>query len=51
MINEEATDFLGDDQLSEACAKLIAQIGKLKQTAMGWENKSAFLDFYRNKRK
>jgi len=36
----------GQDVLSEACAMLIARIGKMKRTGMGWEDKVAFLDFY-----
>lgn len=40
-----------EDVLSEACAVLIAQIGKMKRTGMGWEDKVAFLDFYRGRRK
>jgi len=36
----------GQDALSEAYAVLIAQIGKMKRTRMGWEDKVAFLDFY-----
>lgn len=37
------------DQLSEACGALIATTGKLKRTGQGWEDKVAFLDFYRGK--
>ena len=40
-----------DDQLAEVCATLIAQIGKMKRTGMGWEDKVGFLKFYREKRK
>jgi len=39
------------DELSEACAVLIAQLGKMKRTGMGWEDKGNFLEFYRGKRK
>lgn len=41
----------GEDQLSEACANLIAQLGKMKRTGMGWEDKASFLQFYEGKRK
>ncbi|GJE84450.1 hypothetical protein PsYK624_005260 [Phanerochaete sordida] len=40
-----------DDVLSEACAALIAQIGKMKRVGLGWEDKVAFLEFYKGKRK
>ncbi|KAK7695473.1 hypothetical protein QCA50_000109 [Cerrena zonata] len=40
-----------DDQLSECCAALIAQIGKFKRTGMGWEDKAAFLEFYQGKKR
>ncbi|KAH7922444.1 hypothetical protein BV22DRAFT_1037467 [Leucogyrophana mollusca] len=40
-----------DDVLSEACAVLIAQIGKMKRVGLGWEDKAAFLDFYRGRAK
>ncbi|KAF8897442.1 hypothetical protein BD779DRAFT_1667422 [Infundibulicybe gibba] len=39
----------GEDQLGESCAVLISQIGKIKRTGMGWEDKASFLDFYRKK--
>ncbi|KII94745.1 hypothetical protein PLICRDRAFT_33557 [Plicaturopsis crispa FD-325 SS-3] len=39
------------DELSEACAALIAQIGKLKRTGMGWEDKRAFLKFFWSQRR
>jgi len=41
----------GDDLLSEACATLIAQVGKIKRTGMGWEDKASFLEFYQGKHK
>lgn len=40
-----------DDVLVEACAALIAQIGKMKRVGLGWEDKAAFLEFYKGKRK
>ncbi|KAK0468316.1 uncharacterized protein EV420DRAFT_1503801 [Desarmillaria tabescens] len=39
-----------NDQLSEACAVLIAQLGKMKRTGMGWEDKANFLEFYWGRR-
>ena len=45
------SSYSGDDQLSETCAVLIAQMAKLKRTGMGWEDKSNFLEFYRGKTK
>lgn len=40
-----------DNELTEACAALIAQLGKMKRVGMGWEDKAAFLELYRQKRK
>ncbi|CAL1701382.1 unnamed protein product [Somion occarium] len=49
------SDFLTgghyEDPLSECCAALIAQIGKFKRTGLGWEDKAAFLEFYRDKKR
>lgn len=39
------------DVLGECCAALIAQIGKMKRVGLGWEDKAAFLEFYKGKRK
>ncbi|KAJ3511923.1 hypothetical protein NLJ89_g3822 [Agrocybe chaxingu] len=47
--SEILSDYAGEDALSETCASLIAQMGKLKRTGMGWEEKSNFLEFYRSK--
>jgi hypothetical protein len=49
MASELLSDYTGDDQLSETCAILIAQMGKLKRIGLGWEDKSLFLDFYKSK--
>ncbi|KAH8106125.1 hypothetical protein BXZ70DRAFT_918320 [Cristinia sonorae] len=38
------------DVLSEVCASLVAQIGKMKRVGMGWEDKVSFLDLYRAKK-
>ena len=37
------------DVLAEACATLIAQVGKMKRTGLGWEDKASFLEFYSRK--
>ena len=39
-----------DDHLTECCAVLISQIGKLKEIGLGWEDKAAFLNLYKGKR-
>lgn len=39
----------GDDALTEICAVLMSDIGRLKRTGMGWEDKSLFLEFYKGK--
>jgi len=49
--SEILSEYTGEDQLSETCAVLIAHLGKLKRTGMGWEDKSSFLDFYNSKSK
>lgn len=38
------------DEISEACAVLMAQASKLKRVGMGWEDKVAFLDYYRKRK-
>jgi hypothetical protein len=38
-----------DDILAEACAVLIAQMGKMKRIGMGWEDKATLLDLYKSK--
>ncbi|KAJ3537242.1 hypothetical protein NMY22_g5679 [Coprinellus aureogranulatus] len=45
MANEYVSGSEGEDQLTETCAALITQIGKLKQTGMGWEDKASLLEF------
>lgn len=40
-----------DDPLTEVCAALMAQVGKIKRTGMGWEDKVEFLEFYKRSRK
>lgn len=51
VVSEVITTGKTEDMLSEACASLIAQIGKMKRVGMGWEDKAAFLEFYKAKRK
>lgn len=51
MASEILADYTGDDQLSETCASLIAQMGKLKRMGMGWEDKTRFFEFYKVKAK
>ena len=51
MVSEIVTNINGQDVLSESCATLIAQIGKMKRTGMGWEDKVAFLEFYQSNKK
>ncbi|KAG8746397.1 hypothetical protein FRC10_005108 [Ceratobasidium sp. 414] len=38
------------DEISEACAVLMAQLAKIKRVGMGWEDKAAFLEFYRKRK-
>ncbi|KAF8605285.1 hypothetical protein BDV93DRAFT_55983 [Ceratobasidium sp. AG-I] len=38
------------DEISEACAVLMTQMAKIKRVGMGWEDKAAFLDFYRKRK-
>ncbi|KAG9127684.1 hypothetical protein FRC07_010909 [Ceratobasidium sp. 392] len=38
------------DEISEACAVLMAQLAKVKRVGMGWEDKAAFLEFYRKRK-
>lgn len=51
MANEFISGHVGEDQLAESCASLIAQMGKMKRTGMGWEDKATFLELYRGKNK
>jgi hypothetical protein len=51
MANEYVSGSPGEDQLTETCVALIAQIGKLKQTGMGWEDKASLLEFYWGKKR
>ncbi|KAH9482933.1 hypothetical protein JR316_0005033 [Psilocybe cubensis] len=51
MVHEVLSDYAGEDQLSETCAHLISQMGKLKRMGLGWEEKYHFLDFYKGKSK
>ena len=39
----------GSATLEEACAMLIAGLGRMKRTGYGWEEKESFLEFYEGK--
>lgn len=47
--SEVVTGAPQQDQLTECCASLIAHIGKIKQTGMGWEDKVKLLQLHRAK--
>lgn len=47
--NVPANGFGGGDALTEASATLISQVGKMKRTGLGWEDKASFLEFYNHK--
>ena len=40
----------GQDMLREACEALVAGLGKLKRTQLGWEEKSGLMDLHYGKR-
>ncbi|KAG2077522.1 hypothetical protein BDR04DRAFT_1088574 [Suillus decipiens] len=50
MVNEVVPEPRSD-VLAEVCAVLIARMGKMKRVGLGWEDKYAFLDFYRGRRR
>ena len=39
------------DKLSEICATLIGEIGRMKKVGLGWEEKLTFLELYTAKTK
>jgi hypothetical protein len=49
--SEVAPGVNEEDQFVECCASLVSQLGKMKRTAMGWEDKTVFMEFYEKKRK
>ncbi|KAI0269167.1 hypothetical protein BC834DRAFT_932181 [Gloeopeniophorella convolvens] len=51
MASEIIPGDVGEDTLSAVCAGLISQLGRMKKTNMGWENKVLFLNLYREKQK
>ncbi|KAJ7368200.1 hypothetical protein DFH08DRAFT_909156 [Mycena albidolilacea] len=51
LASEVLTGSNENDQLADACAALIAQIGKMKRTGMGWEDKVSFLQLFHRKEK
>jgi len=50
MASEVVSGDVGDDALTDACSGLISQLGKVKKTNLGWEDKVLFLELYRKKR-
>ncbi|KAJ7129783.1 hypothetical protein C8R44DRAFT_614631, partial [Mycena epipterygia] len=51
LASEVLTGSNDTDPLADACAALVAQIGKMKRTGMGWEDKISFLDLFHSKKK
>ncbi|KAJ7667927.1 hypothetical protein DFH06DRAFT_1322493 [Mycena polygramma] len=51
LASEVLTGSNETDPLADACAALIAQIGKMKRTGMGWEDKVSFLQLFHLKEK
>jgi hypothetical protein len=51
LASEVLTGSNENDQLADACAALVAQIGKMKRTGMGWEDKVSFLQLFHRKEK
>jgi hypothetical protein len=49
MASEVVSGDVGDDILTTACSVLISQLGKMKKTNLGWEDKVLFLKLYREK--
>jgi len=47
--SEVVPSDVGDDILTAACSGLISQLGKMKKTSLGWEDKVLFLKLYREK--
>lgn len=37
------------ESLSEVCAMLVGEIGRMKQVGLGWEDKARFIDLYNHK--
>ncbi len=50
LLSEFLTGGTYTDELSECCAALMAQIGRVKRVGLGWEDKAAFLNLYKGKR-
>ncbi|KAJ7179220.1 hypothetical protein C8R46DRAFT_1072955 [Mycena filopes] len=51
LASEVLTGSNETDPLAETCAALIAQIGKMKRTGMGWEDKVSFLQLFSLKKR
>ncbi|KAF7433159.1 hypothetical protein PC9H_005108 [Pleurotus ostreatus] len=47
MVSEVVPDAANEDVFVSSCAALIAQLGKMKRTGLGWEDKASFFEFYR----
>ncbi|KAJ3573875.1 hypothetical protein NP233_g2151 [Leucocoprinus birnbaumii] len=45
LASEHVKGGSGEDQLAESTASLISQIGRLKRTGLGWEDKASFLHY------
>lgn len=50
-VTSEVISGVVEDELAEVSVALVSQLGKLKRTNLGWEDKTAFLEFYDNKSK
>ncbi|KAF4574875.1 hypothetical protein EYR40_005387 [Pleurotus pulmonarius] len=46
MVSEVVPDASKEDVFVSSCAALIAQLGKMKRTGLGWEDKASFFEFY-----
>ena len=51
LASDYASNNGSNDLLSESCAALIAQIGKMKRVNMGWEDKAALVELLKEKKK
>ena len=46
ILSDVLSGGISGDVLTEVCAVLMSDLGRIKRTGMGWEDKSTFLDFY-----
>ncbi|KAI0091914.1 hypothetical protein BDY19DRAFT_927391 [Irpex rosettiformis] len=49
--SDHVSGLRSNDVLTECCASLIAQVGKMKRVSFGWEDKVAFMEFYKGKKR